>query len=227
MTEENNVSGDQEMEAAVPASVESSQAQAEQYEGQEAQQGQNVPLSALQSERAQRQQLQDELRMIKENIALMQSNQSQASQPKDELDKMDDGDVMTFGEFKKLSGKMASQFQMSIEEMKMMQKHSDYQEVITKYLPEVFKQNPTLRNTLQKTQDYELAYHLAKNSDNYREDNKRTKKSADAQRIVENSRKAGTLSSMGSTSPISQAKRYKEMSDDEFRNLVSKNVGEI
>ena len=82
-----------------------------------------------------------------------------------------------------------------------------------------------MKTTLQKSQDYELAYFLAKNSDNYRKENKRSKKSADAQRIVENSQRAGTLSSMGATSPISQAKRYKDMSDAEFKQEVNKNLG--
>jgi hypothetical protein len=226
MSEEPNVSGEQNQEAAVPPIVESNQVQTEQPESNDVQNEQNVPLSALQSERTKRQQMEDELRMMKEHMNLLQANQMQAKEkPKDDLDNLDDGDVLTVGEAKKFINKMNTQYQMSIEELKMTQKHPDYQEVISKYLPEVLKQNPGLQNSLQKTQDYELAYYLAKNSDNYRREKKRSTKSADAQRIVENSQKAGSLSSMGSTSPISQAKRYKDMSDSDFRNLVSKNLG--
>lgn len=211
-------------EAAAPATDETSIAQAEPSEsGQE----QSVPLSALQSERAQRQQMQDELKMMKEHLTLLQTNQAQprVEKQKDELDELDDGDVLTVGEAKKFLGRMQRNHQSSIEELKMTQKHSDYQEVITKYLPEVLKENPGLRNTLQQTQDYELAYHLAKNSDVYRKENKKTKQSVEAQRIVENSQKVGSLSSMGSTSPISQARRYRDMPLDDFRALVGKNLG--
>jgi hypothetical protein len=169
--------------------------------------------------------MEDELRMIKEHLALNQVRQSQPEQNKNEFEGLDDGDVMTIGEFKKLTSGMANKFQMTIEEMKMSQKNPDYQEVITKYLPDVLKQNPNLKSTLQKTQDYELAYFLAKNSDSYRTENKQKKKSADAQRIVENSSRASSLSSMGSTSPISQAKRWKDMSDDEFKQQVNKHLG--
>jgi len=226
MIEENNVSGDQNLEAAVPPSIETNQVQPEQAEGNEAQQEQNVPLSALQSERAKRQQMEDELRMIKDHLALSQVNQSQPTQKqKDDFEGLDDGDVMTVGEFKKLTSGMANKFNMTIEELKMAQKNPDYQEVITKYLPDVLKKNPGLKQTLQKTQDYELAYYLAKNSDEFRGENKRSKRSADAQRIVENSQKAGNLSSMGSTSPISQAKRYKDMSDSDFMQEVRRNLG--
>jgi len=225
MNEENNVSGDQNLEAAVPPSNETNQAQMEHGEGNGAQHEQNVPLSALQSERAKRQQMEDELRMIKEHLALSNVRQSQPQKPKDDFEGLEDGDVMTVGEFKKLSGNMANQFKMTIEELRMAQKHPDYQEVILKYLPDIFEKNPGIQASLQKTQDYELAYYLAKNSEAYKADTKRSKKSADAQRIVENSSKAGSLSSMGSTSPISQAKRYKDMSDADFMQEVRRNLG--
>jgi len=224
MNQENNVSGDQNLEAAVPPSDETNQVQPEQA-GSEVQQEQNVPLSALQSERAKRQQTEDELRMMKDHLALNQVRQSEPVQKKDVFEGLEDGDVMTVGEFKKFTGGMTNQFKMTIEELKMAQKNPDYQEVITKYLPDLLKQNPSLRATLKNSNDYELAYYLAKNSDVYRSENKKSKRSADAQRIVENSQKANSLSSMGSTSPISQAKRYKDMSDAEFEQTVSRNLG--
>src|SRR5690606_40886134 len=80
-------------------------------------------------------------------------------------------------------------------------------------------------DTLARTQDYELAYYLAKNSDSYKQAVKSEKKNADAERIVQNANKAGSLSSVGQTSPINQAKRYKEMSDAEFMQHVQKNLG--
>jgi hypothetical protein len=222
MSEEPNVSGEENMEAADPEVSESSHDSNEQQTEE-----QNVPLAALQSERAQRQQLQDEIKMMKEHMSLIQANQVQqrAPEPKDELDDLDEGDVLTVGGAKKFLSKMNKQYQMSIEELKMSQKHPDYQEIITKYLPEVIKNNPGLRNTLESTQDYELAYYLAKNSDVYRGEKGKAKKNADAERIVQNSKSAGSLSSVGSTTPISQAKRYKDMPVEEFRNLVNRNLG--
>ncbi|MFO7881193.1 MAG: hypothetical protein R6U52_01480 [Kosmotogaceae bacterium] len=227
MNEEPNVSGETiNQEAAVPTPVETgdNQSVVENQEVQQEEQSENVPLSALQAERSKRQQVEERLRMVEDHLALNQAQQSKP-QPKDEFEGLDEGDVMTVGDFKKLSSKMANQFQMTLEELKMTQKHPDYQEVITKYLPDVLKQNPGLKHTLQKTQDYELAYYLAKNSDTFRKENKKSKKSADAQRIVENSQRAGSLSSTGATSPISQAKRYKDMSDKEFMELMNKNMG--
>lgn len=226
MSEEAKISGEEikNQEAAVPTSVETGEPQNAAEQQVQEEQPNTVPLSALQAERAKRQQTEERLRMIEDHLALNQATQSKPQQ-KDELEGLDEGDVLTVGDFRKLTSKMANQFQMTIEELKMTQKHPDYQEVITKYLPDVLKTNPGLKNTLQKTQDYELAYYLAKNSDTYRKENKKSKQSADAKRIVENSQRAGTLSSTGSTSPISQAKRYKDMSEKEFRELMAKNLG--
>ena len=219
--EDDNLNTGEEFEAAAQVTEESmeSQADQEQYEDQ------TVPLSALKSEREQRQKLQEELQLIKDNLALMQSQRPQETPKKDEFDGLTDDDVLTVKDFKNLLNKEKQTFQMSIEEMRMAQKYPDYQEVITKYLPEVLKTNPSLKGSLQKTQDYELAYHLAKTSDAYKSETKKTKKNQDAQRIVENSSRAGSLSSVGGTSPISQAKRYKEMSDSDFMKMANKNLG--
>jgi hypothetical protein len=225
MSEDNNVSGEQNMEAAAPVETNVEQSQ---YEESNTGTPDGVPLSALQSEREQRQHLQEELRTIKDHLALMQSSQQRASAPpKDEFEGVDDSDVLTYGEAKKLLGKVQQNYQGSIEELKMTQKYPDYQEVIQRYLPEVLKTNPALRRSLEQTQDYELAYHLAKNSDDFKSQKKSQKKSLDAQRIVENSAQAGSLSSLGATSPISQARKYKDMKDDDFKALVNRNLGVI
>lgn len=221
MSEQAEVTGEQMTEAAAPVETVQSEPQ---NSGSE--QGNQVPLEALQAERAQRQNLQEELRVIKDHIALMQSQQSQQQQaPKDDFDGVSEDDVLTVGELKKILSQKENQYQMSLQELKMTQKHPDYESVVTQYLPEVLKQNPGLRNTLQNSQDYELAYYLAKNSDAYKAANKQTKKNADAERIVQNAQEAGSLSSMGSNSPVNQAKRYRDMSDDEFRKLANRNSG--
>lgn len=223
MDDETMNTGEQ-MEAAAPVANESEDSGAEQSQGGHP--SQNVPLDALQAERAERQRLQDELKMIKDHISLMQVNQ-QSSQPdrKDDFDGMSDDDVLTVGELKKALGQKEQQFQMSLQELRMTQKYPDYQETITKYLPDVIKQNPSLRDSLQKTQDYELAYYLARNSDSYKQEHKKVKRNEDAERMVQNANQVGTLSSVGNTSPMSQARRYKEMSDADFEKMVNKNLG--
>ena len=216
--EETQYSGEQ-TEAAAPVSDEGS-------EHNEAQR--QVPLDALEAERAQRQSLQEELRMIKDNMQLMQQQFAQpVQQQKNDFDSLQEDDVLTVGEAKKFISQMNKQYQTSLDEIKISQRHPDYSEVVTKYLPEVIKQNPGLANTLKQTQDYELAYYLAKNSDAYKKTNRKVKVNEDAERIVQNSSRAGSLSSLGQNTPISEARRWKDMSDDEFRQKVSQNMGYI
>lgn len=220
MSEETDVSGDN-LEAAAPVATDNSE-----HETTEAQGGHDVHLDALKAERAERQKLQDELKLMRDHIMLMQSSQNSTNnQQKDELDSLADDDVLTVGEAKKFMSKLSNQYSTNIQELKMTQKYPDYSETVTKYLPEVIKQNPGLRDTLQKSQDYELAYYLARNSDAYKAEHKKAKKNADAERIVQNANRAGSLSSVGQTSPISEAKRYKDMSDDDFKKQVQKNLG--
>jgi len=221
MSEEVTVSGEQNSEAA--AQVDNVQSESQGGQGSQG----HVPLKALEAERAQRQGLQEELRVIKDHIALMQSQQNQQRQQpqQDEMDGLSDDDVLTVGEAKKYLQKMSAQTNMSIQELKMVQKHPDYQDVVTKYLPDVLKHNPGLRKTLQDSQDFELAYFLAKNSDAYKSETKKATKNADAERIVQNSQQAGSLSSVGSNSAINNARRYKDMSDDEFKATVNRNIG--
>lgn len=190
----------------------------------QAQEESKVPLAALQAERAQRQKMEEELRLYRDHLSLLQSRQP-AEKPQDEFEGLSDGDVLTVGEFKKLAKSFQSNVQMSVEELRISQKYPDYQETITKYLPEVIKQNPSLQNSLRKSQDFELAYYLAKNSDAYRAENKKTKRNADAERILQNAATPGSLASMGGTTPINSAKQYARMSDEDFRKEVAKNMG--
>ncbi len=209
------------MEAAAPV------AEVQQTNTAGANQEQHVPLSALQAERAQRQQVQADKersdRMYQEHIALLQANQykqpAQVAQPD-----MSDTDVLTYGEFKRLVGDYQQQVQSTVEQVRVQQRYPDYQEVI-KYLPEVVKENPELQGTLERSTDYGLAYHLAKNSDSYRNATKVSKRSAEAERIVQNSQQSGSLASMGQATPVSFAKNYKGMSDADFMKEMQRNIG--
>jgi len=193
---------------------------------QQSDQAKQVPLSALESERAKRQNYEEENRLLKENYELLkaqQPTQSDLPPKKDDYDSLEDDDIMTVRDFKKISSKMKNQFSSTVEELKMAQRHPDYQEVISKFLPEVIKTNPKLRETLQQTQDYELAYYLAKNSDSYRNSVGSSSINEKAERIIKNSQASSGLSSVGSSTPVNQAKRYKDMSDQDFKILMERN----
>ena len=209
-------------QAAAEEQVLENEAIEEQVQETPQEQPKMVPLDALEDERRKRQEYEDQLRLFKDHMALMQANQQKQA---DEWSDLQEDDVLTVKEAKRALGQIDSKYQASLKELQMAQKHPDYNEVITQYLPEVIKSNPSLRRAIEQTQDYELAYHLAKSSDAYREKTKAAKKNADAQKILQNTQKAGALASAGQTSPISKAKNYKAMSDAEFAQLMQKNMG--
>lgn len=187
-----------------------------------------VSASVFNEQKQQNESLQQELRLIKDHLSLLQANQSRAPEKKvDDFEGMADDDIMTVGQFKNVAQKYNTQLRMSVEELKISQKYADYQEVVTKYLPEVLKQNPSLYNSLQQTQDFELAYYLAKNSESYKTQHKTAKRNADAEKIVKNASQSGTLSSVGGVSGLQATKKYKDMTDAEFKSEIAKNLGYV
>ena len=211
--------GERSSVAAEPEAVVNEQAQAEHTPDM-------VPVTALQAERRERQQLQEQNKMLQDHMSLIQANQTTQSAPVDEYAGMSDDDVLTVGEAKKFMGNIQKSYQTSVEELRVQQKYRDYNEVVTKYLPEVVQKNPALKATLKNDPNkYELAYYLAKQSDSYRTSHKEAKKSAEAKRIVENGQRAGSLSAVGSTSSSSQVSNMKNMSDTDFMKMANRNLG--
>jgi len=187
------------------------------------QESQMVPLDALQAERRERQQLQEELRALRDHVTLM-ANRTQETK-KDEMDGASDDEILTVGQAKKYINQLDSNYRSSIQEIRFSQENKDYEEVIQKYLPEVLKEKPRLKETLSKSQDFELAYHLAKNSDAYRRSQVEKQAHPAAQKIMQNTSRPGNLSQVGSTAPANSAKPYRQMTDTEFLKEVQKNLG--
>ena len=212
--DENLSSGEEVVEAAVPPQndeVTSDPAQPE-----------SVPLSALQAERKQRQEAQQNLKIMQDHLELMKANQLQ--KPKvEEFGNLQDDDILTVGEAKKHLSKLRNDYQMSVEELKMQQAFPDYGDTVRKYLPDVLREDPDLRAEIENARNpYKLAYTLAKRSDKYLQQSSKATKSDTAERILENSKRPGSLSSVGSTTSKSQMGNWKSMSD---KKKVSNSTG--
>ena len=187
-----------------------------------------VPLSALQAERRQRQELQQNMKMMQDHLELLRANQMNAPQRKkeDQFSDLQDEDVLTVKEAKKFMESVQKNYQMSIEELKMQQAYPDYAETVRQYLPDVLKENPELQGDIQRASNpYKLAYFLAKKSDQYKSDNKQVKKNETAARILKNSNRAGNLSAVGQTTPQNSSKAWNQMSDQEFLKHVNRHMG--
>jgi hypothetical protein len=186
-----------------------------------------VPVSALQAERRERQQLQENLKVMQDHLALLQSSQTK-QKPKDEFSSLSDSDVLTVGEAKKFIENFSREHKMAVEELKMSQQHKDYDEVVRKYIPNLLKEDPDLKDIIMNAPNpYKAAYYIAKRSDSYLQDQRVAQRSPEAQKVVQNTQRAGNLSQIGSTSSASSGGNYKQMSDADFMKLVNKNVGYV
>jgi hypothetical protein len=193
---------------------------------QTAEQEQLVPVTALQAERRERQQLQESLKVMQDHLALLQANQQSQQKSKDQFSELTDNDVLTVGEAKKFIEGFQREQRMAVEELKMAQTHPDYNEVVRKYLPEVLKTDPDLKDMIMSAPNpYKAAYHLAKRSDSYLLDQRSANRSPEAQKAIQNLQRPGNLSSIGQSPSSSASQSYKNMSDKDFMALVNRNMG--
>jgi hypothetical protein len=192
---------------------------------QEQQQEQLVPVAALQAERRERQQLQENLKVMQDHLALLQANQPKQPQA-DEFSGKTDEDVITVGEAKKFINQFSQQQKLAVEELKMAQSYPDYNDVVRKYLPDVLKTDPDLKEMIMSAPNpYKAAYHLAKRSDTYLQDHRAQNRSPQAQQAVQNLQKPGNLSSIGGATSGVTGEAYKTMSDKDFMSLAARNMG--
>lgn len=192
----------------------------------ETQQENMVPVAALQAERRERQQLQENVKLLQDHLALLQANQGKQQGKQDEFDNLSDQDVLTVGEAKKFISNFQREQQMAVQELKIAQQYPDYNEVVRKYLPNVLKEDPELKDVIMSAPDpYKTAYYLAKRSDSYLQEQRNANRSPEAKQAVANLQRPGNLSSVGQTVPSSQVSPWKQMSDADFMKQVNRNLG--
>lgn len=198
----------------------------EQNDGNNAAEEQHVPLSALQAERQQRQQLQENMKVLQDHLSLLQSNNSQQSSQQDDNMGLSEDDVLTVGEAKKFLQNYSKEQKLALEELKISQQYPDYNEVVRNYLPEVLKEDPDLKQVITNAPNpYKTAYYIAKRSDSYLKNKRKSERSPEAKEAVQNLKRPGNLSSVGSGISGSAHQGYKEMNEDQFRKLMNKNLG--
>lgn len=179
-----------------------------------------VQEETVHSERNLREDERD--RLLRDHIELLKAQQAPKPRQKEpEVNFESDDDIFTVGQAKKAF----KELQRANEELRVAAKHKDYEEVITKYLPEAIKENPAIRSWLERDDaPYEKAYFLAKKSDAYLRDRVAKTRSDDAKKLAKNTSSTGSLSSVGSNSSARGTVDYKNMSDDDFDQLVAKNL---
>lgn len=184
-----------------------------------------------------RKEHQLQLDMLRANVSRQAQQRDSEPQPKQMLDEMRSEDVLNVGELRQLKAEMQRDFNQKqeayraqLEELQVQQMHSDYAEVIEKYALPLVKLKPHLAEGIQGASNKALyAYELGKMAQQAQQQQAPApqQKSQNAQRIIENSKKPGTLSQAGGQAALSQADYYATMSDKEFMQMAGRHLDSI
>jgi hypothetical protein len=149
--------------------------------------------------------------------------QQGANQPQQPVQNEDD--LMTVGEFKRALAEKEAMFQQRLQETQVLSRYSDFNDVVNEQNFTALKEQfPGLGDAVMSSSNPNLlAYALGKHSPSYRDRlAKRQEATQNAQQILDNSQKPGSVStSMTGGSPISRAEYYAGMSDEEFNAKVA------
>ncbi len=198
----------------------------------------------LKAEReSEKREHQLQLDMLRANLVQRQPAQEAPKQAK-MFDGMEDNDVPNVGELRRAWGERESAYNEKIEELQVANKYPDYAEVLNKHGKHLAETDPIFLQGLRGAENKALfAYQYAKREQRLQELEGQVKsqsappqqQSNNAQRIVENARKPGTLAQAGGgTEPIrfrgagqsvlSKADYFETMSDNDFMKFASKHM---
>lgn len=192
---------------------------------------------ALREEMAQIKADRDRLEQQFEDVKRSQYVQRQPEPPrKRAIDEIENNDLVTGAQFKQAMAEREAEYQLMLGELQVKAQHSDYDEVTAKYgVPLIEKEPDLAQGFLAAPNKAAYLYKLGKMSQMADQRvqtpepvQQAPQASNNAQRIVENARKPGTLSNaVGGAGNLSKADYYASMSDLEFNRLVAKNMEEI
>lgn len=164
-----------------------------------------VPLSALEAERQKRQEREEENRYLRE-LALQQKAQLEAMQKKPEVQEDSDEDLVNRRDLKqfhdRLSKQDLAQMKREISEETFKDANPEAIRKINMHLKEILERKPWLAETIESAPNrYSRAYEIV--SDYAPAITAKQNKAEDAKRIVENSKKPGSPTTVGKPSNMS------------------------
>lgn len=167
----------------------------------------------------------------RQQLEMLRANASQAYKPeppKEMFEGMSADDIPNVADIRREWSQKEALYQSRIEELTVAQQYPDYNEVVQKYTTPLVNEKPHLIEGALKSSNKAMAlYELGKMAQARAQQQQTVVHNENAQRIVENSKKPGTLSQAGGQTVLSKADYFATMSDSEFAKFASKNLGEI
>ena len=180
---------------------------------------------------AEKKEHQLQLDMLRANIARNEQPKTPEPSTKQMFEGLKDDDIPNVAEFRREWEQRETQYKAQLEELQVQQSHPDYVEVLQKFVGPLIQQKPHLAESIRRSSNPALAAYdmgkMAQMAQQVQPVIEAPKVNENAQRMVENSKKPGTLSQAGGQSVLSKADYFASMSDAEFYKMAQKNLGEI
>ncbi len=176
-----------------------------------------------------------QLDMLRANLNKQPEQKQPVPTQKQAFEGMEDSDVPNVAELRREwqnlqheRKQQESAYQARLEELQVQQMYPDYAEVIEKFALPLVKQKPHLAEGIQGASNKALmAYEIGKMAQQMQRPPEAPKRSENAQRMVDNAKKPGTLSQAGGQAALSKADYFASMSDQEFMKFANKNLDGI
>ncbi len=199
---------------------------------QQDQEEEKVPVSAVKGIREELNQVKAQLQASQDQVRLYQANapqqqpQSQEgtqSKPDQVLEGMEDDDVITVADARKLARNLKAEVGTVLSELSMAARVPDYEEVISKHLPKVLQANPALAQAIRTSANPAiLAYELGKTDPEYVKTKAQAAQQQVANQVEKNLKEPGSASAAGGGGGgLSQADQFARMSDDDLEKHIA------
>lgn len=156
-------------------------------------------------------------------MQLAQREMQESSQKRSndlDLNAVNDDDIPTYGDLKRLRAQEDRErkiYMEKIKDMEMRGKHKDYDKVIREYLPDVLQDEPDLAEAIKENPMlHKLAYKLAQASPKYHQERLAKANSSAVEKIVANSTQPQPGGSRKNVAVQDEDSRLANMSDDQL-----------
>ncbi|MES2409024.1 MAG: hypothetical protein V4509_01845 [Patescibacteria group bacterium] len=199
-----------------------------------------VPVHVVQSLREELRAEKEKNETFRNHMQMMQWQQNSApQQQQNPFGNSDPEDSIKIKDAVKMMSDYEQRTNAQLAEIKLASRTPDYKDVIQKYLPKAAQEDPELLEEIKRSPNpYKTAYMAAKASEAYRADflssNQKSSTQSqtkaqpvdnDVEKMIQNSKQSGNLASVGNNArALGGTPDYRNMSDEEFRQLKSKNL---
>lgn len=206
--------------------------QGDQQGGGDLNAGKTVPLADHQALRGEVETLKGQLQQTQEQLRIYQANpptgqqgqgKKEQFQQSDVLSGMEEDDVITVADARKLIASIETRLGVVLGEMQFSTQKGDYQEMITKHLPNVIKANPALAQAIATSANPAVvAYELAKTDPEYQKKAVTDAAEREVEQAKKNAGKPGSASqAAGGGGGLSAVDMYAQMSDVDLEKKIA------